>query len=37
VLISGKLRKAEVFDVEVVALIVVFRLAGPKLLVLLDF
>jgi len=34
--VSGKLRKAEVFDTKVVALVVALRLAGPRLLVLLD-
>jgi len=34
--ISGKLRKAKAFDVKVVALVVVLRLAGPRSLVLSD-
>ena len=34
--VSGKLRKAKVFDAKVVALAVALRLAGPRLLVLSD-
>ena len=34
--VSGKLRQAEVFDAEVVALAVALRIAGPRSLVLSD-